>query len=152
MCGQCNSKYTICRRGYTDIQFPKISGKLSVCANSGYQVPGSPFPPTESMGTKLMYTMVTIFLIDHLGVIVDVKQTWYDDNATAAEILHSTRCWWNHLVSVGPVFGYHAHASKTWLLMKEEHLDQAKIIFQGTRQYHHPWLTSLWTCSWLQEI
>ena len=99
-------------------------------------------PPTESVGTKLMYTMVIILLIDHLGVIADVKQTWYDDNATAAGILHSIRCWCNYLVLVGPAFGYHAHASKTWLLMKEEHLDQAKIIFKAhvnttTHGQHH---------------
>ena len=124
-------------------------------------------PPTESVGTKLMYTMVIILLIDHLGVIADVKQTWYDDNATAAGILHSTRCWWNYLVLVGPAFGYHAHASKTWLLMKEEHLDQAKIIFKAhvnttTHGQHHfgpalgskkfEWFVSDRVHLWRQEL
>ena len=69
-----------------------------------------------------MYAMATIPLINQLGVIADVKQAWYADDATAAGSLYSTRRWWNQLV---PPFGYHANASKTWLLTKEEHLDRA---------------------------
>ena len=65
----------------------------------------------------------------HNSIII--TQVWY---ATAAGSLYSTRQWWirNHLVEVGPAFGYYANASNTWLLTKEEHLDQAKIIFQDT--------------------
>ena len=37
------------------------------------------------------------------------------------------------MVSAGPAFGYFANASKTWLLTKEEHLDQARSLFQGTQ-------------------
>ena len=80
-----------------------------------------------------MYAMATIPLINQLGEIADVKQAWYADDATAAGSLQSTRRWWNHLVSVGPAFGYYANASKTWLITKEEHLDRAKTIFQGTQ-------------------
>ena len=36
MCRRCSGKYMLCRHGCTD-RFPKISGKLSACANSGYQ-------------------------------------------------------------------------------------------------------------------
>ena len=79
-----------------------------------------------------MYAMATIPLINQLSNIRDMKQVWYADDATAAGSLHSTRQWWNHLVSVGPAFGYYANASKTWLLTKDEHLDRAKTLFQDT--------------------
>ena len=80
-----------------------------------------------------MYAMATIPLINQLGTITDLKQVWYADDATAAGSLHSTRRWWNHLASVGPAFGYLPNASKTWLVTKEEHLDRAKTLFQGTQ-------------------
>ena len=108
-----------------------------------------------------MYAMATIPLINLLDKYVDLKQVWYADDATATGSLHSIRqwwnhlvsagpafgyfanatatgslhsiCqWWNHLVSAGPAFGYFANASKTWLLTKEEHLDHARSLFQGT--------------------
>ena len=79
-----------------------------------------------------MHAMATIPLINQLSNVRDMKQVWYADDATAAGSLHSTRQWWNHLVSVGPAFGYYANASKTWLLTKDEHLDRAKTLFQDT--------------------
>ena len=70
-----------------------------------------------------MYAMATIPFINQLDLVADLKQVWYANDATAAGSLHSTRLWWDHLVSTGPAFGYYANAAKTWLLMKEEHLD-----------------------------
>ena len=41
VCGQCSGKYTFClmviRIQHNSFQFTNISGKLSACANSGYQ-------------------------------------------------------------------------------------------------------------------
>ena len=33
---------------------------------------------------------------------------------------------------IGPNFGYHANGSKSWLIVKEEHIEQATHLFEGT--------------------
>ena len=80
-----------------------------------------------------MYAMATIPLINHLGSMADVKQVWYADDASAVGRLNPIRHWWNQLNTAGPKFGYHPNASKTWLLTKEEHLDQARTLFNDTQ-------------------
>ena len=80
-----------------------------------------------------MYALATIPLINRLNVALDLKQVWYaDDDATASGSLSSLWTWWDHLSSVGPAFGYHANATKTWLLTKEDHVDRAKVLFGDT--------------------
>ena len=80
-----------------------------------------------------MYAVATIPLINHLGNVEDLKQVWYADDASAVGSLHSTRQWWNQILTMGPAFGYYANAAKTWLLTKDKFLDQAKILFQDTQ-------------------
>ena len=80
-----------------------------------------------------MYAMATIPIINHLGSMADVKQVWYADDASAVGRLNPIRHWWDQLNTVGPKFGYHPNASKTWLLTKEEHLDQARTLFHDTQ-------------------
>ena len=83
-----------------------------------------------SMPLYAMVTIPLIPLINHLGCTADVKQVWYVDDATAADRLSSIRCWWDNIQSSGPSFGYHANASKTWLICKEQYLSQASELFQ----------------------
>ena len=45
------------------------------------------------------------------------------------ERLLDLRDWWDRLVSCGEDYGYSANASKTWLVVKPEHLAGAKVIF-----------------------
>ena len=70
-----------------------------------------------------MYALATIPLINCLMVATDLKQVCYADDATASGSLSSLRVWWDHLASLGPTFGYHPNAIKTWLLTKEDHLE-----------------------------
>ena len=51
------------------------------------------------------------------------------DDATARGTLHNLRGWWNQLLQSGPEFGYYVNASKTWLIVKEEHFALANEIF-----------------------
>ena len=78
------------------------------------------------------YALATVPLINHLDVAEDMKQVWYADDASAFGSLASIRAWWDRLSTVGPAFGYHANPAKTQLLTKEQHLDKAKEIFQGS--------------------
>ena len=68
------------------------------------------------------YALATIPLIDHLGNTSKITQLWYADDASSAGSLTSLQEWWGKLVTSGPVFGYHANASKTWLITKEQFL------------------------------
>ena len=59
-------------------------------------------------------------------------QVWYADDATAASKLHNLKNWWQFLAENGPKFGYFPKASKTILVVKPQHLEQAKVIFKDT--------------------
>ena len=72
-----------------------------------------------------MYALATIPLIDQLASVQDITRVWYADDASAAGSLPSVRAWWDHIQSLGPAFGYHANACKTWLVTKEQHLQGA---------------------------
>ena len=60
------------------------------------------------------------------------KQVWFADDGTGAGNLKELRKWWDKLVEKGPAYGYFPNASKTWLIVKDEKLDEAKRIFKGT--------------------
>jgi len=40
--------------------------------------------------------------------------------------------WWDQISSLGPPFGYFPTASKTWLVVKEQHLKSAQLLFDNT--------------------
>ena len=58
------------------------------------------------------------------------KQVWFADDSAAGGKLSSLKEWWDNLKDMGPAFGYYPKSSKTWLVVKEEHLDTAKATFQ----------------------
>ena len=62
----------------------------------------------------------------------ELKQVWFADDASAAGKLVGIRNWWNNMTKIGPEYGYFPNASKTWLIVKEEHLEEAKQLFQDT--------------------
>jgi len=39
---------------------------------------------------------------------------------------------WDFIEKWGPDYGYHQQASKTWIIVKSQHLKKAQSIFQGT--------------------
>ena len=79
-----------------------------------------------------MYALATIPLIGKLSEVDSVTQTWYADDASAGGNLSDLHAWWNLLSDIGPKFGYFPNASKTWLIVKEELLDQASEEFGDT--------------------
>ena len=78
-----------------------------------------------------MYTIAILPLIRRINK--DVKQAWYADNATATGNITNLRSWWDKLVSMGPAYGYHVNASKTWLVVKEPHHSAAISSFGNTQ-------------------
>ena len=80
-----------------------------------------------------MHALATIPLIMRLNDIPNVTQVWYADDASASGSLSSLRKWWDNLCSSRPAYGYHANATKTWLITKDSHMAKAREIFQDTQ-------------------
>ena len=60
------------------------------------------------------------------------SQVAYADDFTGGGKLNGLRKYFDRIVDRGPLFGYYAEPSKSWLIVKEEKLDEAKVIFDGT--------------------
>ena len=78
-----------------------------------------------------MYAIGILPLIQSLSN-ENTKQVWYADDSAACGDLTNLRFWWDHLVKVGPNYGYQPNASKTWLVVKEGKFDDAISAFEGT--------------------
>ena len=92
-----------------------------------YAIVVTPLDPL-AMG---MYAIVVTPLIHQLEER-EVKQVWFADDATAGGNLANLKEWWEHIIQLGSNYGYHPNASKTWLIVKEGHLEEARAIFEGT--------------------
>ena len=77
-----------------------------------------------------MYALGVVPLIQKLANI-DVSQMWYADDASVGGSLQSLRCWWDHLICLGPDFGYFPNAIKTCLIVKPQHLRKARALFRA---------------------
>ena len=77
-----------------------------------------------------MYGLAKIPLIRRLKG--PCKQVWYADDFAAFGPLEHLRSWWDRLTVEGPSFGYSANPSKTWLVTKDQHTQNAAKIFAGS--------------------
>ena len=77
-----------------------------------------------------MYALGILPLIQKLNT--DATQVWFADNGTAGGKLDQIRLWWSNLNTIGPEYGYYPNAEKSWLVVKEEHLEAAERLFAGT--------------------
>ena len=78
-----------------------------------------------------MYALAMLPLIRQLHSTVPAASQVADD-ATAVGSTSALLDWWNHLVSIGPAFGYFSNSSKTFLIITPEHLSRAKQLFTNT--------------------
>jgi len=75
---------------------------------------------------------IAITLLIHCLEDRATKQVWYADDAKAGGNLIRLKTWWDNISETGSDYGYHLNASKTWLMVKEGHLEEAITLFQGT--------------------
>jgi len=57
------------------------------------------------------------------------KHIWFADDSGAAGLLKALKIWWDALQAMGPAYGYFPKPSKTYLIVKEEHLEEAQKLF-----------------------
>ena len=82
-------------------------------------------------------TSMAIYALSSLPLLsaissADVRHVAYADDLSGAGDLESLKIWWSKLLQHGPNMGYYPNASKSWLVVKPEHLQKAKQIFEGT--------------------
>ena len=63
----------------------------------------------------------------------EVMHVAFADDLAGAGRLRGIRIWWDQVKSVGPKLGYYPNASKSWLIVKEQELEQAREIFQNIK-------------------
>ena len=78
-----------------------------------------------------MYAIGILPLIQKLSS-ERTKQVWYADDVAACGDLSHLRSWWDQLVEVEPTYEYHPNALKTWLIVKENKIEDATTAFEGT--------------------
>ena len=74
-----------------------------------------------------MYAMGILPLVRQVNHIA--HQLWFADDASAGGSLADLHLWWSKLSELGPSFGYHPKASKSWLVVKDEHAEEARNLF-----------------------
>ena len=56
----------------------------------------------------------------------------YADDSAATGTLEQLYAWWNRLAAEDLAFGYFPNPSKTWLVTKQNHFDEASSMFAGS--------------------
>eukprot|EP00731_Ephydatia_muelleri_P028772 Em0020g416a len=120
----------------------KVSMKTEVVLINTYRedidlfVDGATLLSTEgtTQGDPLAMAMYGIGILPLIKKLqtCDVTQTWYADDAAAAGSTANIRCWWDMITKAGPMFGYYPNASKTHLIVKQEYVQSAKGLFDGS--------------------
>ena len=77
------------------------------------------------------YSIGILPILLHLHDVCSCPQIWFADDAGAGGKLNDLVKWWDEINRTGPAYGYFPKASKSWLIVKPEYLDEAKQLFQG---------------------
>ena len=76
-----------------------------------------------------LFALAMVPLIDKMSG--EVQQIWYADDTSAGDKMDGLRAWWDKITELGPEYGYFPNPAKTWLVVKEEHLEAAQNKFEG---------------------
>ena len=62
----------------------------------------------------------------------EMEQIWYADDSSAGGTLSNLRSWWERILKLGPDFGYFVNVSKSVMIVKEDSLQEAEMMFEGS--------------------
>lgn len=85
-------------------------------------------PLSMSIYAISVVPIISSLVVDH----PNAQQVWFADDSAAGGALFALFQWWQSLCELGPQYGYHPNASKTWLVVKPDHLEAASTAFAGT--------------------
>ena len=61
-----------------------------------------------------------------------VRQSAFADDLAGGGTIDQLKRWWDLIIKMGKYVGYYAKPSKSWLIVKAEHRDEAERVFEGT--------------------
>ena len=90
-----------------------------------------------TQGDSLGMTIYAIGITPMLDMLVAMqndhnKMVGFADDVTASGNLEALRRWWEALMQIGPNYGYYPQPTKSWLIVKENKLEEAVWVFGGT--------------------
>ena len=87
-----------------------------------------------TQGDPLAMAMYAVAITPVIRSLEDdeIKQVWFAYDAAAGGGLAGLRRWWDLIFEKGPAYGYYPNPTKTCLVAKEENIEMAKKVFQGT--------------------
>ena len=110
-------------RGYAVILLKGLySRKLFIILSQEGTTQGRPL-------AMLMYSIGVYPLISLLKDPKHYKRNWYADDSAIAGSLLCIREWLLQLLRLGPTYGYFAEPSKSIIVVKEEHFQEAQDVF-----------------------
>ena len=101
-------------------------------SGSNQEIPSS---EGTTQGDPLAMPSYAIGVVPLLPLIVNnsnTKQAAFADDFCGGGSLVDLRKWWARIEESGPLFGYFPNASKSWLIVKEDKLEEAMELFAGT--------------------
>ena len=83
------------------------------------------------------YALVLLPLLQFQLDLISVNKLYpkgvgFADNFTVAGKLSSIKDYWSQLTSIGPKYGYFPKASKSYLVVKQDHLLNATPLFDNS--------------------
>ena len=79
------------------------------------------------------YTLGLVPLITSmLNMDNNIKLVAFADDLTGTGSIKHLHEWWAKLIDIGPKYGYYPKSSKSYVVVKEEQLEEAKNMFSGT--------------------
>ena len=79
------------------------------------------------------YSLALVPLINALIQLENsALQVTFADDITGAGLLEQLLIWWTKLLEYGPKLGYFPKAAKSFIIVKEEHLERAQQMFADT--------------------
>ena len=78
------------------------------------------------------YALSTTLMQGTLRSISSVKQVWLADDATGAGKIISLSQSWDIITTKGNKCGYYVNESKSWIILKDDLLEEAKSVFAGS--------------------
>ena len=86
----------------------------------------------DPLGMAMFVLTIVPLILKLIEVCQAVYQVWFADDATVAVSCERLKQWWDALSIFGPHFGYSPNATKTILVVKDEHEHTAKSVFSDT--------------------
>ena len=65
--------------------------------------------------------------------ICNTKHVAYADDLAGASKLQQLKEWWYRIEIFGPLSGNYPKASKPWIVVKEENLEEARVLLAQTK-------------------